>query len=373
MKRFKAAHQQREKKELKKWNKSIRKDSRLKGEEYVTIKGKSIPAKKFNDYVCSCKCACHKINLQDRQKFYELYYNADTWEAQNSIIVGAVKCESITRRHTENKEHCKRQCSRSFLLPMPGGDVKICKNMFMKTMQIDSARIHRALCKAKSSKLCDLRGKHVPHNKTLPTAIDIIHDHIKNFPTIVSHYTRKDTNKLYLDTNLNLSLMYRHFVEFIKQKGTLQKVPSQSLYEKIFRRDFNLSFKPPRKDTCHTCDSLKNSDTSSRASNDANQLCTLKVKQELHHCKVQLARDSLKSDENLSQTENGPTVISFDLQKVMPLPKLTTGIGYYKRQVSCYNLGIHNFSSKTGTMHVWDESIASRGAQEVGSCILKYL
>jgi hypothetical protein len=63
--------------------KCIRKDSRLKGKEYVTIKGKSIPAKKFNDYVCSCKCACHnKVSLQDRQKFYELYYNADTWETQ---------------------------------------------------------------------------------------------------------------------------------------------------------------------------------------------------------------------------------------------------------------------------------------------------
>jgi hypothetical protein len=137
--------------------------------------------------------------------------------------------------------------------------------------------------------------------------------------------------------------MYRRFVKYIKQKGTLQKVPSQSLYEKIFRRYFNLSFKPPKKDTCHTCDSLQIQIQAAEAQNDADQLCTLKVKQELHNRKVQLARDSLKSDENLSQTENGPTIISFDLQKVMPLPKLTTGIVYYKRQVSCYNLGIHNF------------------------------
>jgi hypothetical protein len=69
-----------------------------------------------------------------------------------------------------------------------------------------------------------------------------------------------------------------------------------------------------------------------------------------------LSRDSLKSDENFCKTENSPTVISLDLQKVMLLPKMTTEILYYKRQVSCYNLGIHSFSAKTGTMHVWDES-----------------
>jgi ubiquinone biosynthesis protein Coq4 len=59
---------------------------------------------------------------------------------------------------------------------------------------------------------------------------------------------------------------------------------------------------------------------------DVDQLCTLKVKQKFHHRIVQLARDSLKSDENVTQIENVPTVISFDLQKIMLLPKLTTGI-----------------------------------------------
>jgi hypothetical protein len=46
MKRLKEAHQQRERKEINKWKKSIGEDSRLKGKEYVTIKDKFIPAKK---------------------------------------------------------------------------------------------------------------------------------------------------------------------------------------------------------------------------------------------------------------------------------------------------------------------------------------
>jgi hypothetical protein len=86
-----------------------------------------------------------------------------------------------------------------------------------------------------------------------------------------------------------------------------------------------------------------------------------------------LARDGLKSDENFCQTGNGPKVISFDFKRVMLLPKLTTGIVYYKRQVSSYNLGIRSFSYKTGTMHVWDETISSRGRNTFRHMIPKKL
>jgi len=38
-----------------------------------------------------------------------------------------------------------------------------------------------------------------------------------------------------------------------------------------------------------------------------------------------------------------------------------------------YNLGIHDCSSETAYMHVWDETTASRGSQEIASCLRKYL
>nr|CAI5835143.1 unnamed protein product [Callosobruchus analis] len=57
----------------------------------------------------------------------------------------------------------------------------------------------------------------------------------------------------------------------------------------------------------------------------------------------------------------------------LPTPVLSTGICYYKRQLWTYCLGIHNLGSNEVFMYTWDESIASRGAQEVGSCILHYI
>ncbi|KAJ8877399.1 hypothetical protein PR048_021853 [Dryococelus australis] len=139
-------------------------------------------------------------------------------------------------------------------MPIPGGDMKVCKNTFVGTLQIDSARIHRALLKVQSPTTRDSRGKHVPHNRIPSTTVGLIRTHIKSFPTIPSHYPRSQTNIKYLGTNLNLSLMYRLFVGHVKEKSLLEKMPRQSMYEKVFRRDFHLRFKPPRKDTCQTCD-----------------------------------------------------------------------------------------------------------------------
>lgn len=59
--------------------------------------------------------------------------------------------------------------------------------------------------------------------------------------------------------------------------------------------------------------------------------------------------------------------------KTLPTPVLSTGIYYYKRQLWTYCFGVHNLATGEVTMYMWNESIASRGAQEVGSCLLHYI
>lgn len=46
---------------------------------------------------------------------------------------------------------------------------------------------------------------------------------------------------------------------------------------------------------------------------------------------------------------------------------------YYKRQFNLYNLGIYDEKTGRGIFNVWTENIASRGAQEVGLCLMKFI
>ena len=76
------------------------------------------------------------------------------------------------------------------------------------------------------------------------------------------------------------------------------------------------------------------------------------MQQELHRKAKKSGYDTLRADQELAKTN---PVITFDLQQVLPNPRLTTNVAFYKRQLSVYNLGIYKASTKKGYMHIWPE------------------
>lgn len=94
---------------------------------------------------------------------------------------------------------------------------------------------------------------------------------------------------------------------------------------------------------------------------------SLNLEWELHKVKADRGYQSLKEDTAFAKLHSDTEMLTFDLEMSLPTPVLTTGIVYYKRQLWTYNLGIHNTATEVGCMHMWDESVASRGSHEVGS------
>jgi len=43
------------------------------------------------------------------------------------------------------------------------------------------------------------------------------------------------------------------------------------------------------------------------------------------------------------------------------------------RKLSNYNFGVQDSSLDSSTMHIWNETIAQRGANEICSCIYEYI
>ena len=182
--------------------------------------------------------------------------------------------------------------------------------------------------------------------------INDIRAHISKFPAESSHYSRnKNPNRKYLHCDLNISKMY----DLYKQEVT--EPVKMNTYRRVFNCDFNLGFGTPRSDTCATCDEF-----------DANGGIESIAE---HQADFELGYKMMSDDREHAKKTPGCNYLSFDLEKCMPLPRITTGIVYYKRQLNLYNMIIHltNVKVDNGFMHLWTEPAAGRGGNEVASCL----
>ena len=68
----------------------------------------------------------------------------------------------------------------------------------------------------------------------------------------------------------------------------------------------------------------------------------------------------LDEDAAYAKAHEDTKMLTFDLEKSLPTPILSTGVMYYKRQLWTYNQGIHDCSTGKATMYMWNESVASQ-------------
>ncbi|GFR12987.1 uncharacterized protein TNCT_134431 [Trichonephila clavata] len=134
----------------------------------------------------------------------------------------------------------------------------------------------------------------------------------------------------------------------------------QRLYRRVFRKSFpKLSFPRPRSDTCSSCDLLKNKiNTTVRL-----EKLKLTAKKELHLRKgVKLLNEDNASSRMPS---SGTCTINMDMQHVIFTPTLTHSSMFYSRQLSNFNLFIHNGDTSTSFMCLWHEGMAGRGGMRL--------
>lgn len=94
---------------------------------------------------------------------------------------------------------------------------------------------------------------------------------------------------------------------------------------------------------------------------------------EAHHQEADKAYKTKQLDKELSKSDRHLKVITFDLQQILPTPYLTTGSVFYKRQLHTYNLTIHDCNINQSVHCMWHDAIAGRGANEIASCLYKYI
>lgn len=93
--------------------------------------------------------------------------------------------------------------------------------------------------------------------------------------------------------------------------------------------------------------------------------------QDLHLKRKVMARQ--ERDKEMSRLDAQYLAFNFDLEAVLSTPKSNAGIIFYKRKLAVYNLTVYNLADSAVSCYIWDESHGRRGANEISTCIFKFI
>lgn len=350
--------------------KAERKRKRNHGEEYSTESGK-IKKKRECQTLGLCRTKCiERFSEEDRQKIFDEYWGAGSHEKRVSFVTSLITKtkKSTTKNKVLGKDMKNREFTLQYSLRINGVKHKICKECFRKTLGETNKFLE--LCSLRLNSSCsgiyenDHRGQDPPKNKYSEEDIDKVRQFILKIPLYESHYSRRDTNKKYLPSHYTVTKIFDHYRSLPDSI-----VISRTKFDEIFH-SLNIGIKRPSKDTCGKCDKLKMKIN----------LCS--EEEEKNNCKAELDAHLKQADdyyklkaEDKAFSKNNPVekTAVFDLQQCLPTPLLASGITFYLRQLWTFNLTVHNCDDNQAYCYMWHEAIAARGANQVASCLQKFL
>ncbi|KAJ8043559.1 hypothetical protein HOLleu_10703 [Holothuria leucospilota] len=355
------------KRSVESWKKNRRREDRVRGRQYTSTTGQQVEAKKPQPAcAASCRRKCTTIfTEEDRKQLCKSYYDLANYARQKDYICCNIVEQMPKQRVGRNPN--KRNVSRSYSFPKGDRYEQVCQRFFMSTLDISESVIRHALKHKGSSGTftsLDQRGKHSPANKTPALQIEGVRMHIRSIPSMESHYTRKDTQRKYLDSGLSIRKMHRDLYPAWCQKHGYAPV-SEKVYRTIFNTEFNLGFHQPKKDRCLACTKFEN------LTGDAKE--EFRPNHEEHLLRKEESATMKDADKTASANDPNLQAITFDLQAVLQTPFTDVGLLYYKRKLSVYNFTIYEQDTRKGYCYLWPESEGKRGANEIASCLLSYL
>lgn len=360
------------------WKKNVTKRKRYSGLGYKTDSGSRVMNPKFLKESCgdNCKLSCkNRFPEERRQTIHSNFWSpSKTVDMRRQYIASIVTQVPIKRRREKTGERRgKRIFTNCYSFETEGKQETVCKKFFLNTLSISQQTVDTAVKKKKEGGIVtpDKRGRHQPANKISEEVRQNVRNHISKFPTYESHYSRERTKKKYLGNHLNISRMYRLYLEECKENGFgSESIAKEWLYSEIFNYEYNYSFKSPDNDTCDLCDQLQLQIRESESLDSRKKLQT----EYDQHLADTTNRYKLKSEDKRKSRNNlQEKVIMIDLQKCLPTPDLHNSQSFYSLKLWTYNLTIQDATCEKSFCMMWDESVAGRGGNEIASCLIKWV
>ena len=363
------------------WARNKAKASRDKGEAYKDYKGRDRPARapKMTDGNCCVRYKCsEKFSDVERRAICASYCAAEGFKMKKAWLLARTTRIQPKRHKTDATKKKQWSYEFHFVKHLDDGscqNIRICREFLLTTLSISKTSLQRAVAglgEQDDFVGSDRRGKSEPANKTSNYAKNLVHNHIKSFDVVPPHYVRRDSTRKYLQQGLNKSIMYRLYQKWCDDNNvTTEHRVKEAVYRMIFARDFNLGFYVPKKDQCKICVQRERLDGAERENYDRD-IYNPHVDRKVRANSAKSA-DKEHASESLKTGDGSYRSINFDLQSVLYTPCSAVGPLFYKRKLAVYNFTIYEQITHEGFCFLWNETIAKRGSDEVGSCLKKYL
>ena len=99
----------------------------------------------------------------------------------------------------------------------------------------------------------------------------------------------------------------------------------------------------------------------------------MKKKMEEHQHNKTAAREFKAVLKEQAKSGYKINVACFDLQQVLLTPHTMSSQLFYRRKLSTYNLTVFDVATRAGFCYMWHEGDAKRGANNIASCVWKYI
>lgn len=262
------------------------------------------------------------------------------------------------------KKGSRKERKMIYHLPINKERKQVCQKMFLSTLGVTGRQIRTTLSKRKKDGQMEMEGRGGRRDSDKlndERKRQSIFNHIEKFPRMESHYCRVKSKHEFLSPELNIPTMYDMYVADMKAKN--EKPASQVTYYRVFK-SMGLKFFSLKKDACGIC-LRKMKENPQDESFVATYQKHINEKLQVRQVKEEM-KEMAKQDPKLCAAV-------FDLQQVIYTPKSNHSSIFYKRRLANYNFTIYDLHSGEGRCFLWHEGVAKRGANEISTCIYKFL
>lgn len=345
----------------------VMKEARLRGEEFVTTKGKLVE-KKSTGPDCKCKKMCTTMFDGDQKSgIISTVYSGRPKNESDTYLMGLIECHNVSRHRPTTSESKQFAFSFKYYAYKNNERIEVCRNAFLSLHAISSKAVFRLTSLlAKGAQPVDMRGRHDKHHKILQDVLVKVDSHIESFPQKISHYSTNPVT--YLEAGLNCKIL--HNLLIIKHPE-LKEVITYKYFLQHYQENYGYRFGRPQVDVCSTCEDLNSKIKSSSLNDNAKRAAVAELI--VHKRRACKFYKKIKSVTDMCTNRDDVAGVVFDFMQNLPLPCLPVQEMFYLRKLWQFVFCVHSLGDNKAVFYTYHEGEAKKGPDEVCTFLNDYI